>query len=520
MADYDSGIPLSNVASNAQTANQEPRPGHASSFASARNEKQKPANLHRRQGGRRRHDDDLGSHDRRSRHDSIAVLNTMGKIYGKIVQFSPVTRHLVYIAPPGILLAVPLIALSATGHRTDILVGTNTTSTGAVVQGPSLFNLFLFLEISWLCIWAAKLGAWFLPQLFMFFCGIVSVGTRKYATVLRNMRLVLTLFFWALASWLTFRNLFNTSSDNGISWVTSLRRVFGAIFTSTCVLLAEKALVQLIGVSYHQRSFSNRIRDSKREVYLLGLLYDASRTLFPMYCQDFAEEDYAINDSLERMFGGSSKLITPKTGAATPLKLIGNVGRVGDKVTSTVGNIASEIAGKQILNPNSAHSIVLGALEKKRSSEALASRLWLSFVVEGRDALYLEDFEEVLGPAYKNEAEEAFYAIDSDMNGDVSLDEMIRKVVEIGKERKAISEGMKDIGQALRAFDSVLLFVVLLITVFIFRKANFARPVSLTDNPSLGSAANHAQLLGSRAPSSPLLPPPVPRSCPCLSFSP
>ena len=61
-------------------------------------------------------------------------------------------------------------------------------------------------------------------------------------------------------------------------------------------------------------------------------------------------------------------------------------------------------------------------------------------------------------------------AVDADGNGDISLDEMIRKVVEIGKERKAIGNSMKDIGQALSVFDKVLLFVVLLIVIFIFRK--------------------------------------------------
>ena len=57
------------------------------------------------------------------------------------------------------------------------------------------------------------------------------------------------------------------------------------------------------------------------------------------------------------------------------------------------------------------------------------------------------------------------------MNGDISLDEMVRKVVDVGKERKTIAEGMKDIGQALEAFDKVLMFVWLLISVFIFRKS-------------------------------------------------
>jgi len=39
-----------------------------------------------------------------------------------------------------------------------------------------------------------------------------------------------------------------------------------------------------------------------------------------------------------------------------------------------------------------------------------------------------DDVEEVLGPAYKAEAEEAFEAIDTDANGDISLEEMVRKV--------------------------------------------------------------------------------------------
>ncbi|CRK17982.1 hypothetical protein BN1723_017598, partial [Verticillium longisporum] len=211
-----------------------------------------------------------------------------------------------------------------------------------------------------------------------------------------------------------------------------------------------------------QRSFALRIKACKREVHLLGLLYDASRTLFPMYCAEFEEDDDIISDSILAQTGKKVG------GAAVPLKFVGNIGRVGDKVTAAFGNVASEITGKQVFNPNSAHSIVIEALEKTKSSEALARRIWMAFVCEGNDSLYLEDVQEVLGPSYKDEAEEAFNAIDGDMNGDISLDEMTRSIVEVSKERKAITEGMKDIGQALRVFDKVLMFVVLLIVIFIF----------------------------------------------------
>ena len=62
-----------------------------------------------------------------------------------------------------------------------------------------------------------------------------------------------------------------------------------------------------------------------------------------------------------------------------------------------VENIVSEI----IIS-----SVVVEALERNKSSEALAKRLWMSFVVEGKDALYQEDVEEVLGHDRVAEAEE------------------------------------------------------------------------------------------------------------------
>lgn len=447
----DDVIQLTTVRSNASTGARKPTMAPSSSFETAPSEKSK-GHLHFHRGRRQKpKDQPLGRKDTGDSDDG-ASLNFMGRLYYKIIGFSIVSRYLVYIVPVAIFLAIPLVILPLTDNMGDPRVGKG---------GPPLFQFFLWVEITWCTVWLAKMVAWFLPKLFMFFCGIVSSGTRKYATVLSNLSIPLSLFFWALAVWMTFKHLLFMRYS--AKWLATMDTIFGALFVSSAVFLGEKAIVQLIGVSYHQRSFANRIKESKRDVHLIGLLYDASRTLFPMYCQEFAEEDYVINDTIEAMLG-------KKSGSATPMRLIGDVSRIGGKVTSAFGNIASEITGKNVFNPNSAHTVVIEALEKLRSSEALARRIWMSFVVEGNEELYAEDVAEVLGPAYKAEAEEAFNAIDSDQNGDISLDEMIRKVVEVGKERKAISEGMKDIGQALSAFDQVLLFVVLLIVIFIFRK--------------------------------------------------
>ncbi|KAK3906445.1 Mechanosensitive ion channel-domain-containing protein [Staphylotrichum tortipilum] len=385
-----------------------------------------------------------------------ASLNAMGRLYNTIIGFSVVNRYLVYVVPVAILLAIPIIVLVLTGNKNSVKLGAG--------DRHSLFLLFLWIEISWLTLWAGKLVAHFLPFLFMFFCGVISSGTRKYATVLRTLEIPLSLFFWGLSSWLSFKFMFEGANRE---WANVIVRILLSLFLSSAVFLAEKFLVQLISISYHQRSFANRIHDSKREIYLLGLMYEASRTLFPMYCPEFADEDYIIADSIEAMLG-KTKGRTKQGVAAAPMKLVGNVGRLGDKITSVFGNLASEITGKQVFNPNSAHSVVVEALEKTSSSEAMARRIWMSFVVEDQEALSIDDIVEVMGPAHREEAEECFGAIDADQNGDISLDEMIRKVVDIGKERKAIANSMKDISQALVVFDKVLLFVVLIIVIIIF----------------------------------------------------
>lgn len=462
-------IPLQQVRTNASsTGARKPSQGLGNGFDGTQSPPENEKNALYTAAGRRRAKKPEPPGRVNTTNSDEFSLNAMGKLYNKIIGFSVVTRYLVYIVPVAILLAVPLIVLPLVGHKDDP-VGKKTTTDSdgnkTTVEGPSLFNLFLWIEITWLTLWAGKTVAHLMPPVFMFVCGVVSSGTRKYALVLRALEIPLSLFFWALATWLTFKNLFGGQYDS-ISWVDSLKKVLGALFVSSAVFLGEKTIVQLISVTYHQRSFANRIKDCKREVFLLGLLYDASRTLFPMYCQEFAEEDYIINDSIEMMLGGGKK--GRKGGSATPMRLIGNVGRIGDKVTSVFGNLASEITGKQVFNPNSAHSIVVEALEKVRTSEALAKRIWMSFVVEGNESLFVDDIIEVLGPAHRDDAEECFEAIDADANGDISLDEMIRKVVEISKERKAINHSMKDISQALAVFDRILLFVVLLIVIFIF----------------------------------------------------
>ena len=252
-----------------------------------------------------------------------------------------------------------------------------------------------------------------------------------------------------------------------IHWEAIVQKILAAFLVASLILLAEKLLIQIISIDYHHTQFQSKITESKHRINLLSQLYDASRHLFPAYCNEFAEEDYIIHDSINIP---SSKHGHKRSGSATPMRLLMNVGRFGDKLTSAFGNIASEVTGKQVFNPESAHSIVVEALEKNRSSEALAKRLWMSFVVEGKEALFMDDIVEVLGADHRVDAEEAFEILDRDSNGDISLDEMILTVCEFGKERHSIASSLHDVDQAINVLDKLLCTIVFIVVVFVFGK--------------------------------------------------
>ncbi|EAW06449.1 serine/threonine protein kinase [Aspergillus clavatus NRRL 1] len=392
------------------------------------------------------------------------TITRMGRIYQAILNFSIVTRYMIYVTPLAVLIAIPII------------VGA-TAAQDARIGGVTLPWFFAWIEVVWLSLWICKIIAHFLPYLFQFLCGIVSPGTRKYALILRALELPIATVFWTLVSLVTFLPVMTynpekkRSGDTDVeSWEKSVKNILFALFVCSLILLAEKFLVQLISISYHRKQFDQRIKESKRSIELVGQLYDASRNMFPMYCKEFREDDLMISDSL---LGAATKgPVLARSSSSVPLKLIRNVGhnvgRFGDRVTAAFGDVAHEITGKEVFNPTSVRGIVTQALERRKAAEALARRIWMSFVVEGRDALYLDDIMEVLGTGKEAIAEECFHMLDRDGNGDISLEEMVLVVGEIGGNRKALNNSMYDVDQAIHVLDNLLLTVAGVIAILVF----------------------------------------------------
>ncbi|PYI01812.1 serine/threonine protein kinase [Aspergillus sclerotiicarbonarius CBS 121057] len=410
-------------------------------------------------GLRRRIDESTG----RSLEDpEDGTVTRMGVIYQAILNYSVVTRYFIYVAPIALLLAIPII------------VGA-TVAQDATIGGVTLPWFWFWIEIVWGSLWLCKLAAKVLPYIFQTLCGFVSSGTRKYALILRKLEMPIATVGWCVVCLVTFLPVMTQNPHQKAkgdtstkSWEKSVKNILFALFVCSLIFLAEKTMVHLISISYHRKQFDARIKESKRNVYLVGLLFDASRHMFPMYCKEFREEDAAISDSL--LHTTTSK--TRRTNRSAPLRMIREVGHnvhhFGNKVTAAFGDVAHELTGKQVFNPTSTRSVVTQAMEHQRTAEALARRIWMSFVIEGREALYFDDICEVLGAGMEADAEECFAMLDRDGNGDISLEEMILAVGEVRRMRKALNNSLHDVDQAIHVLDNLLLTVAGIIAILVF----------------------------------------------------
>jgi small-conductance mechanosensitive channel len=373
----------------------------------------------------------------------------------RIHNASLLTRYSLYVLPVAALLAVPLVLCDTVYYN-------------ATADGVRLLGLFIWIEIIWVALWVCKLVASATPAVFQAVCGLVSTGVRKYSEVLTALEIPVSLFMWTIVAYATtgvvctFNKHEGQCAASSIGWPSTLSTVFKAGIIVAAIFLAEKTFVQLVSINYHRKQYDAKIKESKKLIHLLDLLYDASRQLFPEYCHEFAEEDAEIQ--------GNTLIDVRHTlgKAGMHTKVFNDMGRVRDKVTAAFGAMASDITGKQVFSATSAHSIVVEALETERASKALARRLWLSFVGEGKDNLYQQDLIEVLGRDRSVEAEEIFHALDRDGNGDVSLEEMTLLVTNVGQERKNRAASMHDISQAIAVLDRLLSLVVLIAIAFIY----------------------------------------------------
>jgi hypothetical protein len=373
-------------------------------------------------------------------------VNTLGKIYERIRDFNVVTRNIIYILPVAIILAIPLIIFA-------------TVAKEARAGGVRFLGLFIWLQLMWWSFWLTKAIAQTFPFIFQFAVGFVSSGTRKYRLLIKAMEIPIAFMLWTVVSYFTLPivTVFDPKLRHKVQWVNNFQRFLLASMAVAALFVAQKLIVQLISVNYHRRQFNARVNESKLKVRMLDGLLESSLKMFPLNQHPFEKEDFEILTGIDAAQQEMSST-----------KVVGGLAMYTEMLQSTVGNITSEITGASSKQSLAVHNLVVEALESKRSSRAMGARLWQSFVMEGKDALYCADIDEILGPTRREEAHEIFALLDQDNNGDISLDEMVMTVLEISRERKAIAASMHDVGQAVRVLDRFLFLVALILLGIVY----------------------------------------------------
>lgn len=361
-------------------------------------------------------------------------------------------------------LVIPVIALRPMEDWTE-------EETPAQSKKQLEYYIYMWLLISW-----ANLLLWFFsgvifPYIFKFISGFLDPGKAKYWHIFRLMRSAITFLGGAIGCYIVyvmvslvngafvsqakilrciFNNdllIMNAKSEKGDSEVEKLlikiltksttmpskmpwHRIVNDLLTTLMLwaicFFVEKMFITFIAVHYHYRADGKRIEGQKKMRKALSTLYDASIGLFESGHEQFREED---------------KLICIK---------------FSQKLQFFKGKKSTYIVDK--------------ALEDVRSSAALAKRIWLSLVPEGRDVLTADDIVEVIKSHRRSEAEECFAAIDINHNGDLTLNEMVLTVMEMGRARRAVYQGMLDIDRALQSLDWILLVVLTMVMgIFVSR---------------------------------------------------
>ncbi|KAI5857715.1 Mechanosensitive ion channel-domain-containing protein [Tricharina praecox] len=364
------------------------------------------------------------------------------KLFKKVHESSWVVRYFTYIVPVALVLLIPLLV-------TAIRYPDHTTG------GVYTKWFMIWLEVVWLSLWAGRIVSKLIPYPVGIFASAVTNGSKKWRDMAHMLEVPTTLFFWWLSIYISFLPIMKHNHADGNTdtqyWEKNANIVLLCLFIATTLNLAEKIIIQLIAISFHMRTYADRIELNKFQISSLAKLYKHAK-------------------QMERDFGEMNEKVAQRNGAVTPkvalLQARQGAQRAFLQIGDVVGKIAGDFTGKEVNSSTSPQQVVLTLLQTTEGSNVLARRLYRSYVNQDEENVHAED---LLGAFTDDEeGEAAFSMFDRDLNGDISCEEMELACVEIGRERKAIAASLKDLDSVVGKFDDCLTFIVAIIVILVF----------------------------------------------------
>jgi hypothetical protein len=363
---------------------------------------------------RTRHEDPIDEFDAATNplHEKTAIYKppenpstSLSKFFKKVHGSSFLVRYFVYITPVVLIILIPLL-LGALLFK------------NASVAGVEMVWFCIWLEIVWLTLWAGRILAKCLPWPIGLLSSLFTNNSKKWRDMGKQLELPATLFFWWLAIEISFLPTMKNHHTNGDKatkdWERTTNRVLISIFVGMVLNFVEKIIVQLIAISFHLRTYADRIELNKFQIGSLAKLYK------------FSKEKIAMEDSEFEQTGTAS-------GARTPGQFVKEAQKNTKEAFSKFGDIAGKVAGdftgRQVTQSTHPHQVVLTLLGSTNGAQVLARRLYRTFAREETETVHSDDLRNAFET--DEEADAAFSMFDKDMNGDISMEELESVCIEV-----------------------------------------------------------------------------------------
>lgn len=200
----------------------------------------------------------------------------------------------------------------------------------------------------------------------------------------KQLEIPATIFFWALGVEISFLpTMIHHHKVGGTArkdWEIKMNKILVSLLVGASLNFIEKIIIQLIAISFHLRTYSDRIELNKFQIGSLTKLYEYSKEKIEMEDSDFEEHPTSA----------------PGSGARTPMVLEKaqktarkNFDRFGD----AVGKAAADFTGRGVTKSTHPRQVVLTLLSSTSGSQVLARRLYRTFALEDAETVTSEDLK-------------------------------------------------------------------------------------------------------------------------------
>jgi len=300
--------------------------------------------------------------------------SNFAKFFKRVHKSNWLIRYFTYIAPVSLILLIPLLI--------GVFLFPNQK-----VGGVTMYWFMIWLEIVWLTLWLGRIIAKCLPWPIGVVSTLFTNNGKKWRDMGKQLEMPATLFFWWLAVEISFLptmtnhmpdrpRLEDGSKDTSATgWQKSMNKVLISMLVGVTLNFVEKILIQLIAISFHLRTYADRIEINKFQIGSLIKLYIFSKTKIAMEDSEFEIADTNNN-----------------SGARTPGALISEAAKTTKEVVGKIGDVTGKIAGdftgKTVYKSTHPNQVVITLLSTISGSQVLARRLYRTFARESTETVY------------------------------------------------------------------------------------------------------------------------------------